>query len=168
MHKILTILMAMLLLTSCVKDKRDDTETPVGVGDKIPTLSVVTSDGTVVDNNSLRGKPSLICFFRTTCPDCQQEFPTLQRIYDDFKSVQVILISVGQENAPIAEYWSANNLTLPYSAQQDKTIAQTFGVSSIPQVYVCSADGVVRYLHGDSPIATYDQLSKELNELLND
>lgn len=168
MHKILTILMAMLVLTACVKDKRDDTETAVAVGDKIPALSVVTSDGTVVDNTTLRGKLSLICFFRTTCPDCQQEFPALQRIYDDYKSVQVIMISVGQENAPIAEYWAANSLTLPYSPQQDKSVAKTFGVSCIPQVYVCSSDGIVRYLHGDSPIATYDQLSQELNELLND
>lgn len=168
MRKILTILTAVLLLSSCINDKREDEGKAVVVGDKLPTLSVATSDGTVVDNSTLRGKPSLICFFRTTCPDCQQEFPVLQRIYDDFKSVQVILISVGQEDAPIAEYWEANSLTLPYSAQSDKSVASTFGVSSIPQVYVCSADGVVRYMHGDSPIATYVQLSEELNELLND
>lgn len=164
MKKLLTLFALALALTSCVNDKREETKA-LAVGDKIPEISVVTDGGTVVDNNSLRGKPALICFFRSTCPDCQQEFPVLQQVYENYPTVSVVLISVAQEAAPIAEYWAQHGLTLPYSAQPDKTLSQTFGVSRIPQVYVCSADGVVRYMHNDNPIATYAQLSQELNEL---
>ena len=166
MNKILSLIVVLLLATGCINDPKEEI-TSLQVGDKIPAFSVTLADGSVVSNLSLVGEPFVLCFFRTTCPDCQQEFPALQSLHESFPAVTIVMISSGQSDPAISDYWDENGLTLSYSAQADKTLATLFGVSRIPQVYICDADGVVRYMHDDNPVATYDQLSEELKELLN-
>lgn len=164
MIKNLLIAFACIAMSGCVTEP-DESLHGLEVGESLPNFSVTMTDVTVADNASLSGSVAIVAFFRTTCPDCQQELPALQRVYDEFPDVKVVLISVGEGESSISDYWVKNSLTLPYSVQADRAVAQAFKVSAVPQVYVCD-DGVVRFVHSDNPIATYEQLEQELNQLL--
>ena len=149
------------LSTSCVTDGEED-EPSVGtdlvVGDPIPDFSVTMSDGRRIDDEALLGQVSLIVFFHTGCKDCQKELPVVQRFYDSYPQYPVVCVSRAETENSIAGYWKENGLTLPYSAQSDKTVFRLFATQSIPRVYVVDAEGIIRAIFTDNPLATFEQL----------
>jgi thiol-disulfide isomerase/thioredoxin len=66
------------MLCGCIREDREGAN--IKVGDKLPDFEVVMSDGSVVSNDSLEGNVSLVMFFHTSCPDCQQALPSVQEI----------------------------------------------------------------------------------------
>lgn len=163
--RLFAALVVCIAMCGCVTEPAESLH-GLDIGSSLPEFSVAMADGRVADNAYLKGQVAIVAFFRTTCPDCQRELPVLQRVYEEFVDIRMVLISVGEDNASISKYWIENGLTLPYSAQTDKVVAQTFRVGAVPQVYVCDENGVVRFVHSDNPVATYDQLAQELNQLL--
>ena len=166
------LLISALLMVSCIKD--DVRGADLKVGDSLPDFEVVMSDGTTVSDDSLKGSVSVIVFFSTICPDCQQVLPVIQQIYDEYaqKGVRFALISREQrkEDKGTAEgveaFWRQNNLTMPYSAQKDRHVYSKFASEAIPRVYICDKDGIIRYIFTDDPIPTYDDLMYSLESLI--
>jgi hypothetical protein len=55
---------------------------------------------------------------------------------------------------------------MPYSPQRGRDVYNLFARSIIPRIYVCSKDGVVRFVYGDSLMPSFVQLQDALNVLL--
>lgn len=141
------MIMSLICLTSCFTDDDDLSEAVEGVevGDALPDFTVTLSDGAQVSPSTLSGKVSVIVFFNTTCKDCQRELPLVQRVYEDEgDEVNFVCISREQSAVDVAAYWGAQSLTLPYSAQTDRSVYNLFASATIPRVYVTDADGIVR------------------------
>ena len=161
MKKTVLILAALMLAVSaCIRDKIPE-GAELGPGDRLPEFSVILDDGSVVSTGDLSGKVSVIVFFHTGCPDCQAELPVIQRIHDEFSpEAAVLCISREEDASDIAEYW--NGLTLPYSAQKDRTVYSLFARMGVPRVYVSSGDLVIHSVYDDSPVATYEDLAADI------
>lgn len=139
------------------------------VGDKLPSFLVTMSDGKQVTDESLQGNVSLIMFFHTSCPDCQQVLPHIQRLYDEYwiKGAKFAVISRECSGDAIQGYWSDQGYNMPYSAQEDRTIYNLFASTRIPRIYIADKDGIVRYIFTDSPQnPTYNELKESLVSLL--
>lgn len=161
--------LAICLLTfGCISEPTEEpSRKSLGPNDRLPDFSVGMSDGSVVSTADLQQKVSLVCFFRISCPDCREELPVLQQIYEEYAAeIGMILISTREGQEDIDRYWSQNGLTLPRTLNPEPGLADVFGVSRVPQVYVSGRDGVIRYVHSDNPIASYESLKKELESLL--
>ena len=163
MKKTVLILAALMLAVSaCIRDKIPE-GAELGPGDRLPEFSVILDDGSVVSTGDLSGKVSVIVFFHTGCPDCQAELPVIQRIHDKFSpEAAVLCISREEDASDIAEYWAENGLTLPYSAQKDRTVYSLFARMGVPRVYVSSGDLVIHSVYDDSPVATYADLAADI------
>ena len=81
MKHLMIFCLAGMLMTGCIKDKQ--TGADLKVGDVLPDFEVVMNDGSVVTDEILKEKVSVVMFFHTTCPDCQQALPIMQNIYDE-------------------------------------------------------------------------------------
>lgn len=163
----LTMLCSLFMAASCILDKNsEDKEYEMEVGQTIPDFTVTMNDGTVVTGADLRKGNALIMFFHTDCPDCQGTLPSVQKIYDEYKSkgMKFALISRSQLDGPISEYWKAQGYTMPYSAQPTREIYALFASSRVPRVYICQ-DGVVKSFYRDDPIPTYEQLKADVEKL---
>ena len=138
------------------------------MGDKLPDFEVVMSDGSVVSNESLKGNISLVMFFHTSCPDCQQALPRVQYIYNEYLQKGVSFALIGREcgKAEIEAYWSENGLNMPYSAQNDRGVYNIFASSRIPRIYISDENGTVRYIFTDDPVATLEDLKSSLDVLI--
>ena len=68
------------------------------VGDMLPDFEVVMNDGSVVTDEILKEKVSVVMFFHTTCPDCQQALPRMQQIYDEYASKGVLFTLISRES----------------------------------------------------------------------
>lgn len=163
---------AYLPLTCINDDVADNTAASlVKPGDKLPWFTVTMCNGTLLDSRSLAGRPSVIVLFNTSCPDCRDELPVLQETYESFGTdgrVAFVAISRAQNNASVASYWRDNNLSLPYSAQDDDEVYRLFATSVIPRTYLCDAQLTVRHMYTDYPLPTAAGLANDINCLLND
>ena len=168
--RFLAFVAAGFLGLSCIAE---DTDQPgdIKVGDPLPTFSITVRDGgteSTVTTSSLLGSVSVVTLFSVTCPDCRATLPELQKAFDAFapQGVKFVNISRAEDWDRVEALWSEFGLTMPYSAQKDRTVYELFAKSVVPRVYLSDQQGIVRYLHTGSPNPDYPSLQKELNALL--
>lgn len=167
----LILLLITILSGSCTtSSKINSGETGKKVGDTIPHFSVIQSKGDTVSSSALKGKVSVVAFFHTNCKDCRKELPILQDVYTSYASndsVSFICISREEGFNTINAFWEKRKLTLPYSAQSDRTIYRLFAHSSIPRIYIADRQGVIRYLFTDKPVTTKKKLEKAIQTTMH-
>ena len=95
------IISVVLATVSCINEKTEGAD--LAAGDLIPDFTVTMNDGTELTGAMLREAPSCIMFFHTSCPDCRQALPVMQKIYDEYasKGVRFALISREEEGGTI-------------------------------------------------------------------
>ena len=167
----ISVIVALLLSftsTSCIGEEPMDIEDIVVVGSTLPDFEVEMNDGSTITGAQLRTTTSVVMFFHTGCPDCQQALPRVQKLYDTYHSqgVQFALISREDGAASVARYWQENGLTLPYSAQENRAIYELFARKRVPRIYISNDCGVIESIFTDNPIPTYEEMAEALNELL--
>ena len=158
------------MLTSCINDDEDDNVQTalVNVGDKVPDFTLTGSDGSVYTSASLIGQVYILSFFDTGCPDCQEEFQVLQRIYDQYSpDVPVLNVPRSQTAEQVQAYWTSAGLTMPFHIPADKALYYQFATKTIPRTYIVDGNGTVIAAYDDSPIADYDTIDAILKELFS-
>ena len=166
-RRLLLISLCMLsILTACIKEKQ--TGADLKIGDILPDFEVVMNDGSVVTDELLKENTSVVMFFHTTCPDCQQALPRMQQIYDEYTSKGVLftLISREQEKDEIESYFKENGLNMPFSAQNDRKVYEKFAKTRIPRIYINAKGGTIRYIFTDDPVPSYDELKSSLESVI--
>lgn len=156
-----------LLFAMCIQD--DPEVFTLKPGDPLPEFSVQDNEGETVSNATLYNKVCVIAFVNTGCPDCRRELPELEKAYRQFvddEKVRFIVISRSQGYDSLTEYWIANNLTLPYSAQEDDFVFQKFASQNIPRIYIASPEGIIYYTADETDAATAEQLIEEIERAL--
>lgn len=153
-------------MVSCIKEKQ--TGADLKVGDYLPDFKVVMNDGTTISDDMLGKEVSVVMFFHTSCPDCQQVLPQMQLIYDEYSSenINFALISREQKSDEIDVFWAEKDLTMPYSAQNDRKVYEKFAQTRIPRVYINEKGGKIRYIFTDSPNPSYDDLKSAIENLI--
>ncbi len=147
--KAIVAIIAMICVSSCVTD--DDKVTSLEAGDKVPEFTVTLNDGSTLSTADLRGHTSLVVFFSTSCPDCRQELPILQRVYEK-KPDDALIVCIAREEdeASIAAFWEANGLTMPYSPQPDRRVYNLFASGIIPRIYCVDPNLIIKAAYGDN------------------
>lgn len=160
------IIVLGLILSSCIKERQGEELT---IGDRLPDFEVVMNDGSVVNDKILSDGVSVVMFFHTSCPDCQQALPRMQQIYDEYasKGVSFALISREDRAEDIEVYFNKKGLELPYSAQNDRKVYEMFAQSRIPRIYICEKGGIIRYIFTDDPVPSYDQLKSSIEDIIH-
>ena len=159
--------MAVLtVLSGCIKEKQ--TGADLKVGDRLPDFEVVMDDGTVVTDEILSETVSVVMFFHTSCPDCRQVLPQIQKVYDEYASVgvRIVLISREDPKESVESFWQENGLKMPYSAQNDRKVYEKFAATRIPRVYVNEKGGIIRYVFTDDPNPSYDEICTALENVI--
>lgn len=169
-HKVtlpLMIYACLMLVTcntqGCVTDKEPDGAS-LQVGDPLPEFSVKMNNGEIVSTASLKGKVGVIDFFNTGCPDCQKEFPVIQQLwdlYDGDREVEIVSISREESEQSIMEYWIANDLSFPFSAQETRDVYALFARSIIPRIYISNPKGIITAMFDDN-LATLEELTASI------
>lgn len=137
----------LILFASCLGDPENASPSEsdvVRVGQTVPSFTVSLSDGSIFNSSQMGEKPACIVLFNTTCSDCQRELPIVQSMYEEFFSnVRFVCISRAEAEAPIKAYWTNHNLSIPYSAQPDRSIYNLFALSTIPRLYIVNSSGKI-------------------------
>ena len=165
--KRLWFILACVLLSSCIKERGHGSD--LNVGDVLPEFEVVMSDGSLINDAILKETVSVIMFFHTSCPDCQQALPRMQQLYDEYASKGVLFALVSREegSGEIEAYFEQKGLKMPYSAQNDRDVYEKFAQTRIPRIYINEKGGIIRYIFTDDPVPSYDQLKSSIDDLIH-
>ena len=162
---ITAMILCAVLSVSCIKDETPQ-EFELSIGDRLPEFSVVMADGSNVSSGSLQRGVALVMFFHTSCPDCRNTLPSVQKIYRQYNSnIKILLISREQNADEIALYWDEMGYSMPYSPQSTRRVYNLFATSRVPRVYI-SKDGVIKSIYTDNPIPSFEDLQRDIETLL--
>ena len=155
------IIVLGLILSSCIKEKRGE---ELAVGDRLPDFEVVMNDGSVVNDEILSDGVSVVMFFHTSCPDCQQALPLIQQLYSKYSSqgIRFALISREEDDSTVSSYWKENAFTMPYSAQSTREIYNLFAQTRVPRIYISEKGGIIKAIYTDDPVPGFEELDQKI------
>lgn len=143
--------------------------TSIKVGDSAPDFTARNPAGNPVSLEEIlkkEGDYTLVEFWASWCPNCQEEMPHLVKVYEEFheEGLNIVGISIDNnksewENA-IAEYGMEWTQISNLNEWQDP-IVRDYGVQSIPTNFLLDKNGNVLAINLNS-----DELKAQLQKLL--
>lgn len=67
------------------------------VGYQLPSFTATSMDGSIISDESLLGKVSIINFWFETCPPCLAEMPGLNQVKEKYETADVNYIAIGRD-----------------------------------------------------------------------
>lgn len=111
--------------------------------------NVYDMQGKLVDPLILKGKVVVLDFWATWCVPCIEGFPYMQKVYDQYKNnadiVFMIMNSGSKNSLQDAMTWvKQNKFTFPIY-YNDRKLAESFNVTTIPSTFVIDKKGMIQY-----------------------
>lgn len=109
---------------------------------RIVLRDVIRLDGTPFDSSDIPKKYVLLTFWASWCPDCKQESPSLQRLYDERESetFSVLTISLDRSQDALEAYLEKTGYDFPIVFNYKNNIWKEY-IPWIPTSFLLSPDG---------------------------
>lgn len=127
--------------------------TPLFQGNKI---KIKTQDFNLKDLNGnevtlsvLKGKKVLLNFWATWCPPCKAEMPDLEKLYNETKSSDLVILAVniGEDKGTVKSFIEKNGYNFKILLDTDQEVSQKFNISSMPTSFFIDKEGFIRATH---------------------
>jgi cytochrome c biogenesis protein CcmG/thiol:disulfide interchange protein DsbE len=138
------------------------------VGSAAPDFALPALDGDgEVRLSDFRGRPVIVNFWASWCNPCRDEFPLLEQSLRDHRADDLAVIGVTYRDIPGDSRAFVKELkaTWPQAVDDDRAVADAFGVRSIPITFFVRADGTIaaRQFGFTSEAALADPIGKLLS-----
>ena len=169
MKKVLLILLALALFLAVSASAEE--ESPL-LGKPFPDFTVTDTDGnTLTLSEALKDHEAvLINFWATWCAPCRNEFPEINKVYEEYKD-RVAFIALSKEpkdsNEIIASFRQENGLTLPMGRDEDGKLYSYAETKNVPVTVIIDRFGNTVFLRIGS-FRTADDLRRTLDAFLGD
>jgi len=153
----ITVFVVILLLTGCsnnnyFKDTPQNSisttsETPeegLNIGNIAPNFEIQL-DGKVIKLSDLKGKPVFLNFWATWCSYCKIEMPTIEQMYQEGHSVQILAVNVKESPMRVRSFMAKEGYTFPIGYDLKGEIANLYMATGLPTSYGIDANGIIRY-----------------------
>lgn len=152
---ILVFILATALISAVSCDVMDlDGQDAVEVGSRLPEGLELPYYGV-----------SLIVFFNPECPDCRQEMPIVQGLYEKYgKDVAFLAIGRDMTARQIGDYFKEQEFDIPFREDPKRNLYRSFARMTIPRCYL-SKDGTVLRIWKDDPVMSAQDFEKEYDKI---
>ena len=135
---------AMLMLAPALSAPRAAAQVAVGQPVKV---EMKTIDGATLNSETLKGKVVLLDFWATWCGPCMQQVPHMKEVNAAYgkKGLAMIGISLDRSVDAMKPVIAAQGMDWTHVFDGDKKLSTQFAVRGIPNVFLISPDGVVRW-----------------------
>jgi len=124
----------------------DSSTSPVAEGAKAPDFTLPTDGGGSVTLSALTGKPVVVYFYpKDDTSGCTKEAISFSQSKADFDALGVTIIGISPDSATKHDKFIAkHDLTIRLAADEDKTVAEAYGVWVEKSMYGKKYMGVER------------------------
>jgi peroxiredoxin len=114
---------------------------------KSPRLELVDLNGTLHRLHDLNRKVVLVNFWTSWCPPCIEEMPSLVRLVETISSDEllVLAVNVNEKQARIAQIASRLELNFPVLLDNNKSVADAWGIKVYPSSFLIDSSGLLRF-----------------------
>lgn len=120
-----------------------------------PDFTLTALDGKNVQLSNLRGKPVIVNFWATWCPPCRAEMPELEKVWQDDKRGDVILLGVDQgESVNAVERFKREvaDVSFPLLFDTRVEVSALYGVRALPTTFFIDAQGRIQDIKVGGPM----------------
>ena len=169
MKKVILILLALTLFFAVSASAEDGSSL---LGNPFPDFTVTDTAGNAFTlSEELKDHEAvLINFWATWCGPCRNEFPAINKVYEEYKDkVAFIALSIEPKdsNEVISSFREENGLTLPMGRDEDRKLYLTTETKNIPVTVIVDRFSNVVFLQIGS-FRTADDLRRTLDTFLGD
>ncbi|WP_336732568.1 TlpA family protein disulfide reductase [Chryseobacterium sp. VD8] len=135
-----------------------------------PNFSVKNERGEIIETSQLRGKVVFINFWASWCPPCRAEFPSVQKLYDRYRSNEdMVFLTVNLDDEMILgkKYLQKEKFSIPFLVPNDSIPKELYS-GSIPTTTVLDKTGKIRMHHSGMADYSKDSFYKEIDGLLKE
>lgn len=126
--------------------------TDIVIGQHSPDFLLQTVSEESIRLSDFQGKWVMIVFWMTSCNECRDELPHLNKFWTNSKLNNFVLltINVGGQETLNKNYVKSQNLTFPVLLDQGKEVSGKYTVAKFPTIFLIDPDGIVRKIREDS------------------
>lgn len=127
-------------------------------------FSYQDGNGNIVSSSEIKGKVVFINFWATWCPPCRAEMPSVNKVYEEFKSDDRIVFLFLNEDDDVDKaqaFLKTNHYSFPFVTRSGNVSNAIFS-GTLPTTVVLNKDGAIVMKH--EGIASYNN-SKFIEQL---
>lgn len=163
------VVIALFAVISTARGGSDSNFTPndqglLQPGTQAPEFTADTVDGGSVSVGEGSADATMLVFFATWCPHCQNEAPIISDLEDEYEDLRIAMISVdaaqGDNPEKVRGFMEEYDIQSP--AVYEPSLGPEYQVSGYPTVYVLDGNGeVVAANSGEAPREVYEEWIQE-------
>ncbi|HEY7624421.1 MAG TPA: redoxin domain-containing protein [Candidatus Limnocylindria bacterium] len=139
------------VITLALAFRRDPHDIKTGtIGKPAPEFTLDRLDGSgKVALSDLAGKIVVVNFFASWCLPCTEENPALVRVYERYRTSDVVMLGVDYQESRDSGLAYATRMGMGWAtvADDDGRVALSYGVFGPPETFFIGADGVIAGRH---------------------
>ncbi len=119
---------------------------PVGAGTVAPAFTLPDLDGKEMSLSDFRGKVVFLNFWATWCKPCEDEMPSMQKLYEDQegKAFEIVAVSLDSEGPDVVrEFVEEYGLTFVVLHDRRGRVKETYKTTGVPETFIIDQNGVI-------------------------
>ena len=127
-------------------------------GEPAPSFSVPRLGGGYGALDTYGGRIVVLNLWATWCPPCRAEMPDLQRLYENYRSRDVVVLGVdqGESGTTAAAFAQSLGIRYPILIDQQQQYGRVYAALGMPTTIVIDRNGIV--VRGFDGALSYDQM----------
>lgn len=138
-------------------------------GDVPPDMLGKDTDGVLRTVSGHRGKVLIVTFWASWCGPCRKELPVLAKVQAAVgrEHLEVVAVNFKEDRRTFNEVRKLNrDFDLTYVHDAKGTTSDSYGVNSLPNMFIIDADGRVAHVHHGYSEAVFQKFIEEMLALL--
>ncbi len=129
----------------------------IPVGEKAPSFTAETVDGGSVSVGDGGAPATMLVFFASWCPHCQNEAPVISQLESQYEDLQLVMVGIDGADNPEKVRQFVEKYDIESPAVYEPALGREYGVSGYPTIYVLDEDNEVVGAHsGEAPREVYE------------
>jgi len=132
----------------------------------------INLQGEPVNRESLKDKIVVLDMWATWCSWCFEGFPNLEKVYQQYKdNDRIVILAVSRDEPSVSDEqlrqaFQKAKLSIPIVRDQEQLTGKVFQVEGLPTMVILGADGTVQDYHIGYDANLANTLPKKLDRLL--
>lgn len=120
-------------------------EALIAPGNPAPEFTLPTLDGETISLSDLRGQAVVLNFWASWCPPCRAEMPDLERLYQTYRTDNLVVIGVNLQESPVTvrSFVEREGLGFPIVLDRDGSVTNLYRIIPLPTTFFIDPDGII-------------------------
>ncbi|TES86015.1 TlpA family protein disulfide reductase [Candidatus Aerophobetes bacterium] len=108
-------------------------------------FTLKTLKGGTVSLKDYRGRLIFLNFWATWCGPCRAEMPSMQRLWEEFKEEDFVILAINiqEESKLVSSFMNERGLSFPVLLDEKGKVARSYGIRGIPTTFFLNPEGEI-------------------------